>query len=271
VIVSEESNDYVCPAAAGFVRYHDILQQIEQLNTSGVPYRLYLQSDLGRLKLPEHRAYLFLNSYYLTDVQRRAVEALKRDGKLLIFVRAPGVIGAPAPAEAIASLTGLRVQVAEGVTQLMAEPVEGDHPLLRDLDGCLGTSPGPPGPTFAVTDDRAVALAKYAGSTAVAVAARDFGGWKSVFVGCPGLSSRFLNNLARWSGCWCAAEPGDAVYANEHFLTIHAIFPGHKVLRPARPGRIIDLTSGRVVAASASTVEVDLKRGETRWFAVGGP
>jgi len=128
-----------------------------------------------------------------------------------------------------------------------------------------------------VVDPQAVPLATYENSTAVGCAARDLTmasaatgpaalGWKSVFIGSPWISAGFASNLAQWAGCWTAAAPGDAVYASQHFLTIHALFPGHKVLRLKQPSKVTDLTTGQVVAARVQTVEVDMERGQTRWF-----
>lgn len=229
-------------------------------------YRLYLQSDLGRIELPEHRAYLFLNPYKLSPQEKEAIKALKRDGKLLIFVHAPGVIGAEDPAAEIEGIIGFHVRRANTVKRFATEGLDSDHPLLHGLGGFVNMLPGIDGPVYEVADDSATPLAHYVGTKAVAVAAKDFGSWKSVFVGCPGLTAGFLHNLAAWAGCWCAAEPGDAVYANEHFITIHAIFPGHKVLHLAKPSRVTDLTTGEVISFQTSMLELDMKRGETRWF-----
>jgi hypothetical protein len=265
VFVSEESNDYICPPVARFLRQEGIVNQIPQLNTSGVPYRLYLLSDLGRLSIPEHRVYIFLNAYYLTPAQREAIENLKRDGKLLVFVHAPGVIGQEDAAAALSQLTGIKVRAA-GELPSMTEPLEGDHPLLANLDGCLTVGPRKPLPAFEVDDRAATPLATYLGTERVAVAAKDFGRWKSVFVGCLGLSNRFIHNLARWGGAWVVAEPGDAVYASQHFLTIHALFSGHKVLRLLRPSRVIDLANRQQSWDGVAQLELDMRRGETRYF-----
>ena len=63
-----------------------------------------------------------------------------------------------------------------------------------------------------------------------------------------------------------ASPAGDAVYGSQHFLTIHALFPGHKTLRLPQPSRVTDLTSGKVIAERTETVEADMERGQTRWF-----
>ncbi|HOS93989.1 MAG TPA: hypothetical protein PLQ54_11795, partial [Armatimonadota bacterium] len=102
----------------------------------------------------------------------------------------------------------------------------------------------------------------------LAAAANDMGEWKSVFIGGLGLTDEFVHAMARWAGCWCTAEPGDAVYANESFITIHALYPGHKVLTLARPSRVVDLTSGETLGEGLSIIELDMERAETRWFAL---
>ena len=266
VFVSEESDGCISPRWGGQFRWNGIVNQIEELNTAGVPYRLYLQSDLGKMRLPEHKAYLFLNPYCLTDTQVKAIAALKRDGKLIAFVHAPGLVGAADPAATISALTGIKVTARNEEIDKRATPLQKTHPLLQGLEGEVATAAPLPGPTFAVTDDKAVALARYPGSQAVAVAARDFGVWKSVFIGAPGLGAEFHHNLAAWAGCWIVSDPGDAVYASQHFLTVHAIFPGHKVLRLAAPATVTDLTTGKKLGERMQSVEVDLQRGETRWF-----
>lgn len=267
VVVSEDSNHWVTPKAQGQARFQGILEQIHQLNTSGVPYRLYLQADLADPRLPRHRAYLFLNAYRVDADEQRAIKALKGEGRTLIFLQAPGAIVAGDAAQAISELTGIRVAKAQGVREPGLEAIEVDHPLVRGLDGYLGTCTWPTdAPCFAVTDPQATAIARYRGTAQTAAAVRDLDTWRSVFIGVPGLTDAFVHNLAEVAGCWCAAAAGDAVYASDRFLTVHAIFPGTKALRLLRPARVTDLTTGQVLAERTDRLEVAMKRGETRWF-----
>jgi len=263
VIVSEDSNHWIAPSAGGSFRFTGVKAQIEELNLSGVPYRVYLQSDLPAL--PDHRAYLFANPYRITDEERAAIEALKGDGRTLIFVHAPGAVGADDPAAAISAVTGIRVRALER-PDLNTVASQGNHPLLSDLPAGLTLAGAVRSPAFAVVDDDAVPLATWQGDEAVAAAARDFGDWRSVYVGAPCLSADFANALARSAGCWVAAQPGNAVYANEHFITVHAIFSGPDTLTLAHPSRVTDLTTGGVLAERTETIDLDLTRGETRWF-----
>jgi hypothetical protein len=132
-------------------------------------------------------------------------------------------------------------------------------------DAAIMVAAAPAG-ALAVTDAKATALTLYQDKPQVGCAARDFGKWKSVFIGSPGVSADFLNNLATWSGCWVASPVGDAVYGSQHFLTIHALFPGHKTLRLPQRSKVTDLTSGKVLSERSEKIEVDMERGQTRWF-----
>ncbi|MBI3922172.1 MAG: hypothetical protein HY318_12195 [Armatimonadetes bacterium] len=264
VFISERSLDYLAWQAAGPYRYQGIVQQLFILNQCGVPYHLYLQEDLSQKNLPDYKVYVFLNPHFLSSEQRSRILSLRSDGKLLVFVHAPGVVGADSPAAVVSDVTGIKVRALPKDTQLLTTPVEGDHPLLRGLDGLLGTGTLT-GPAFEVADPAATVLGTYPdGKTAVAC--RDFGKWKSVFFGGVGMCEQFLHNLAQWAGAWCAADPGDAVYASQYFATIHAMYPGKKTLHLAAQSKVVDLTSGKVMAERTATIDLDMPMGETRWF-----
>lgn len=264
VFISERSLDYLAWQAAGPYRYQGIVQQLFIINQCGVPYHLYLQEDLSQKNLPDYKVYVFLNPQHLSLEQQTTVRSLRRDGKLLVFVQAPGVVGADDPAGKITNLTGIQVRALPKDTQLLVAPVEGKHPLVQKLDGLLGTGTLT-APAFEVTDPGATVLGTYPDGKA-AVASRDFGKWKSVFFGGVGMCEQFLHNLAQWAGAWCAADPGDPVYASQYFATIHAMYPGKKTLHLAAPSKVVDLTTGKVLSERISDLDLDMSIGETRWF-----
>ncbi len=77
-------------------------------------------------------------------------------------------------------------------------------------------------------------------------------------------------NVPLVAGEWqeITAPPGDAVYASQNFITIHALFPGAKTLTLAAPSRVTDLTSGEVLSERTQTIDIRMQRGETRWFSL---
>lgn len=283
VFISEESDSSLYAPAAATVRLKGVVRQLCELNSSGVPYHLYLLSDLGRMKLPEHRIYLFLNAYHIDPLQMKAIDALRRDGKMLVFYHAPGIAAQRLgvyDADAVERVTGIKVQKVTGITKFGAIPVETASPLLKNTQGYLaptidaksdGAASVPPEsstwPFFRIVDKKATPLATYIENGDVSVAHKQFTNYQVVFAaGCLALSDQFIHNLAKASGAWCAADPGDAVYANENFATIHALGSGHKTLYLARPSKVVDLTTGKVVAERTTTIQLDMPVGETRWF-----
>ncbi len=266
LIVSEDSNHWVAPQDGGPFRYEGVKNQVEELNLSGVPYRVYLQSDLPTI--PDHRVYIFANPYRISDEERAAIERLKSDGRTLVFMHAPGAVTDGTAAEAISEITGIEVEALPDRTDLNAMVLDGADPLVTDLAAGIALPGAIKGPAFAVTDAAATPLATYVDSDTVAAAMREFDGWRSVYVCPPHLTADFANRLAKLAGAWVAGEPGNAIYANEHFITVHAIFGGPETLTLERPSRVTDLTSGEVISERADTIELELTRGETRWFAL---
>ena len=264
VFLDERSQDFLGTQIAGAFRYNGIVHQIFTLNQSGMPYHVYLQPDVASKELPDYKVYLFLNAHHVSPAEAAAMKALRRAGKVLVFQHAPGVVGAADPAAAIEALTGIHVRALEKPITLTAAPAPTAGPL--DPGDLLATA-GLTGPAFAADDPKAFVVGTYTDGGA-AVAARDFGTWKSVFFGPIGMSDTFVQAVARWAGAWVAAEPGDAVYASQHFATIHALYDGDKRLTLAGPSKVTDLTSGKVISERATTLSFPMRRGETRWFAL---
>ncbi len=264
IFIDEESSTRLASKDAVTLEYNALNKQIVQLNSSGVPYHIYLQSDLTNPKLPtNYKLYVFLNAYQILPEQQIALQKLKRGGKTLAFMHAPNVIpeagSTPNAATAISKITGITVEAA-GKQILQLQPVAGND-LYAGAPNRLNAS----APTFAVTDTKAQPIAKYAdGKTAVAW--KSFADWNSVFFGSVGMNEFFFNALARKAGAWIAADAGNAVYASQNFLTIHAMYPGEKSVKLLQPSKVIDLVDGKVVAASTPSLTLQMQRGETRWF-----
>ena len=75
----------------------------------GAPYDVWLLNDLGTPGFPEYKMYVFLNALAPTPEQRKAIEALKRDGKMLVFLYNSGYIdGKSASVDNVTKLTGIK-------------------------------------------------------------------------------------------------------------------------------------------------------------------
>ena len=248
-------------------------------DTAGVPYHLYLQRDLANPRLPRYKVYVFLMPQKIDDSERRAIERLKCDGHTLVFLHAPDICDSADMEQAIQAITGIRVvRIPGNDTALAGTWLEKDHPLLDGLKGKFGDRPirwrfcdrESRGLAFAIDDPKAIALAKYRDHGAVAAAARDLDDWRSIYVAVPWLDARFIANIARTAGAWRAADPHDAVFANQHFIGIHAMSAGKKRLRPYQESRVTDAITGELIADRVEELTVELPFGVTRVFRTEG-
>lgn len=283
VFVDEYSLD--CINQQNTRTYQNILsEQIRQMNSSGVPYHLYLQSDIANKDLPEYKLYVFLDAYHLEADELQAIQKLRSGGKTLCFMHAPGVMSkvlldAPNAAAAISHITG--IQVADNNSNnLLLQPAPESTFGRNDLIS-YSTSGFTYGhnqmrspfaaPTFVVTDLQATPIAVYQTDGKTAVAMRDFNDWKSVFYGGVGMDAFFFNALAREANAWVATPAGDAVYANQNFLTIHALHSGEKNIQLLEYSKVTDLADGKVLSPNTQTLNLNMQFGETRWFYLQTP
>lgn len=282
VFVGERSLDFLKWPEGNSYRWFILRRNRDLWDKSGVPYHVYLQSDVAHADLPDYKVYVFACPEHLTAAERTAIGALKSAGRTLVFLHAADIIGQANPDAAMSAITGMTVATvgtAEDEEALEGTFAGGIHPLLRNLGGSFGDQ-GVAGSfpdtqitaqAWRVNDASTTPIAYYKGTSNVAIAARDFGSWKSIFCGVPKLTPRFLNNIAKWAGAWVAAEPWDAVFASQRFATIHALSGGTKQIRLVQPARVTDLTSGAVISNNASSINLDMATGETRWFKLGPP
>jgi hypothetical protein len=266
VFIDETSLDYLSQKTATNFRGWGLSSQILELNSSGVPYHIYLQSDISNTKIPDYKLYVFLNAYHLKVDDWQAIQKLRRDGKTICFIHAPGVasqkmLDAFSPAAAIEKVTGITV-LDNSKQNVAIEP--SPHTPLKFVD--VISYGNFTAPTFAVDDARAQVIANYKVGGKPSVAIRDFDTWKSVFFGGVGLNAFFFNSLAREAGAWVAAPAGNVVYANQHFLTIHALYPGERNVHLLQPAKVTDLADGEVLTSRTQALQLNMQRGETRWF-----
>ena len=269
VFIDERSLSHVASANAAYLDYAGINRQIVLLNSSGVPYHLYLQEDVANRRLPPYKLYLFLNPYHLSDKEWNAIRSLRRDGRMLAFVHAPGIVAGSIPeatdaADAVTRITGIHVKNG-GEQSLQLHTLPGNGIMETPINQINLKAP-----VFAVDDPEAKPVAAYADGQ-IAVAFKDFGKWKSLFFGGVSMNEFFLNALAHYAGAWVAAPAGNAVYGSQNFLTIHALYPGNKEVRLLERSEVTDLATGELISRDTDRLTFPMKRGETRWFHLQPP
>ncbi|BBH25037.1 hypothetical protein Back11_64000 [Paenibacillus baekrokdamisoli] len=91
-------------------------QGLGELSKAGAPFDRYLIEDLEQGLVPNnYKVYIFMDTFYLTNAQRAAIEALKGGGRTLVWTWAPGYVSDSGLSTAnMASLTGLNFTQVSG-------------------------------------------------------------------------------------------------------------------------------------------------------------
>lgn len=226
------------------------------LNRSGLAWDEYLLSDLDNPKRPDYKIHLFLSSVAITPDQIEWVQRnLQKDGRVLVFVNAAGFSLGKGFEENILRLTGMHVKMDT------SQPCRYRFAWLNDP--MSETS----GPLFYVDDPTATPLAQAACTNRTVVAMKHFQDWTSVYIALPGgFNPQILRQIAAEAKVTPVGPEGDATYAGNGFLVIHALSAGEKTLRWNGKSDLLDIASGKIIASGQESITFPMTAFSTRWF-----
>ncbi|MBR6471196.1 MAG: beta-galactosidase, partial [Victivallales bacterium] len=99
---------------------------------AGAPFDAIVSTDLGMETLPDYKAYIFLNLCYATPEHRAIVERLRKAGKTLVWLYAPGYLTAQgADLDSLEEFTGMKITVIDDDGKA---PPNGLHPIFKPTD-----------------------------------------------------------------------------------------------------------------------------------------
>ena len=165
---------------------------------------------------------------------------------------------------------GLTLRQQAWNSEVGSRILDPNHPLTERLPAReIGTRERL-NPSFYVDDPGATVLAEYQGSGLPSIAARNFGNWRSVFVGDPVLPLELLRGICRYAGVHLYASAGeDVITIGNGWITVHASRDGQRTLRLPTSQAIYDMQEQRVVAEDTKEYRYFLRMGMTKTFCVG--
>ena len=252
---------------------------------SGVPFVThYLDDVLNKPELQNYSMYVFLHNTRLTAAEKAAISrTLKNRDRILIWVYGTGILNENGfDVAGMRELTGMKVVPAPG--NVRRTPLFTDHPLVKGLPPMSGmgelryaiyalagkSQHVARGQELHVAPAKGVEiLARYAEDSAPALAMRRCGDWTSVYAGAPwGLTPELLHRLAGLNGTYAVAPPGQSIFMNDRFLSLHALksVKGFEVTPPRGTLRAVDAETGRELPLKNGKIALDLTAGETYWM-----
>ena len=275
----------------GFQHLAVLRQRTDHLALTGLPYRVYLLSDLERDDFPRFRAYLLPNLFRLTDQRISLIRRkLMRDGSVVIFGPGTGISDGGKLGAAMASkLLGFPLELVAKQSARRVLAYGRTHPALADLRGPVVYGDSYVyGPILQPARDLAAAGAVELGKVSTwwqcnraglvlkrfgkgaarsgAPGGRGPGDCAVVFSMAVPLPAGVLRSLALYGGCNAWSAPGDVVAASDSMLAVHSVRAGGRTIHLPEAMTVTDAVSGKELARNRDRFQIELKSPDTRVF-----
>ena len=244
-----------------------LLAQLPALHRMGAPVGHYLASDLPHIA--DRKVFLFMTNFAPSEADRRAIDALKRDGNVLVFLWAPGIYrDGRIDEEAMRDLTGIRLRMSTEPTDLRVT-LSGGHAITDGLEGqAYGVEHRTFPVVFADDPDATVVGTLPAGLAGLVVKEAD--GWTAIHSAAPMLPASLLRRIALHAGVHLYIETEDVVWASQDLVAVSVREPGTRSVRLPRRATVRDLYTGEQVGRDTDAFEADFADRATRVFALEG-
>ncbi len=237
-----------------------LLGQLPALHRLGAPVGHYLVTDAP--SLADRRLLLFPTSIAPSRADRQAIERLKGDGRVLVFLWAAGAYrDGQFDEAAMAELTGIRLRAASASAVLKTTI----QPGQAITDGLAGLSYGPDDAVetwFYPDDPDAVVLGTLADGRPGLVL-RQYPEWTAVYSASPLLPAALLRRLAQRAGVHLYIDTEDVVWASHDLLAVSVKDAGPRTVHLPRQASVTDVYSGHSVAESARSFQAEFADRQT--------
>ena len=221
---------------------------------AGVAFDTLHLADLPDVDLSPYRVVAFFNTYRMSAVERRFVrEKVAVAGRHVVWFYAPAYTdGRRNSDDFVREVTGLRLERVDlgGKATIRTDAALGE-PLEYSVTDTAIT------PLYAVRDEGATALGRFAGTEHVAIASKRLPQHTVWYAALPAWSPEVFRRLFGLTAAHRYSEQGDVVYAGGGFLTVHTKVGGRRVVALRTGQRVeIELPEG------PATVVLDSVTGE---------
>jgi len=291
MIIDDESLIYE-DMTSGYQALSVIWQRVLGLAHCGVPYRIYLLSDLEKANFPAYKTYLFPNLFKVDD---RVMDLLRgkvlRDGNLAIFGPATGITdGTHLCADGASRLLNVpmelfpRSTVRHVIVQDFGHPISAELPASLTYGDRMAYGPTLTPVEWGVENAGGVPLGhanacwfihrtglflKEEGLGAAgngAPGARGTADYGVLWSHAMPLPENLLRAAARYAGSHIWNEENDVIYASDSLLALHSVKKGPRTLKLPRPCTVTDAVTNERLGEGMREIRVEINPPETRIF-----
>jgi hypothetical protein len=250
-------------------------QRLWGLPKLGAPADYYLLDDMLEGRLKPYKLYIFMNAFRLDEGRREALaRELRRDGRVAVWIYAPGYLKDAPALEHMTELTGFRFGKGEHPWGPLMHILDFEHPITRELNqGLFWGTNSILGPVFHLDDPEARVLGQVVysqGRCRAGLGVKEFEEWTSIYVAAPNVPACVLRGMARYAGVHVYSDAEDVLYATPQLLGVHTIAGGERTFElPRRVEAVYELFGGQVVAEKVDRFQVLLEPRSTCLYFTG--
>jgi hypothetical protein len=239
---------------------------------SGAPFDVVLAADLPKINLAQYKAFIFLDTFYLTDGERKAIEEkVKTNHNTVLWVYAPGYVSdQQLSVAAMSRLTGITLQKLDTGLPARIDVLKNKNPLTHRAAATFGLSANIR-PAFCVKDSIAIPLGTIAGTPKTGLAVKKFPAWTSIYTFAPPIDPDLLRSIFRAAGVHIYNESNDVLYANKHFLAVNTDLGGLRTIKLPHKSDVMGLFKNKLLAQNTLTFDVNLKPKSVELFLITPP
>lgn len=240
----------------------------------GAPLDFVLLSDLLEGRAKEYKLYYMWNTFHLEAHERERLKALlRRDGKVTLWIYAPGLVAEDLSVEHCNDLMGIRLRMTPREWGINIFISHFEHALTRNLPTSTfwGTDTRL-GPLFTVDDPDAVTLGTAVtkqGRCEPGYVLREHDDWASVYSAAPNPPPGVLKEIARYAGVHLYSESEDVLYADHAYVALHTVRAGVKTIHLPRRADVWEVFSNRRVGRACTAFSDWMAAGSTHLYYYG--
>jgi len=266
VIIDEKSTYYTGMASA--IHSDMVNYQYIELSRTGIGFDMYLLDDIA--KIPNHKCYLFLNTFRITKKQQVVIEQkLKKSGKTLIFVYAPGITDEKSILpQRVSEITGINMSLLDKEILLRVKTDISSDPVFKYLPNSMTYgSFNPYGPILVPTEGTQLGTIESMPEKPGLVIKR-YADWTSVFSVATAMPANLLRGIAESAGVTIANPfDTDITYGSGNLLVVHTSENGERKLHfKLQTGKVTELMSDKTYALNSGTITLPLNARSTYIF-----
>ena len=200
---------------------------VSALRLAGIPYDLYLPSDVFHPELSDCKLLVFADASFMDAATARKIRQVYGNKKrVIVWNYLPGIFSGNNPAE----ITGFKIYPNPSVDRKPLSIIPGEDPLIRKLGGFnTNISTLRAGIQYAVNDPQAKILAYYRDTKVGAMAVKRYPDHTEVWIGQAGaFTPQFYRNLAKAAGITPVITSDEPTYLGYGMIGMQASYAGEK-------------------------------------------